>query len=198
MPENGGCDVTRPSELVSGDTVRWTARALPSVLVVTDMLSDLTNPRFQLAYPALDSARVSGEPDRILCQRGYSFRIHLHGNGGPPAVLLPLDRLFDVRAAAAQRLWRMLASRNPGPNPAALSAQKRNRLVQALRALDGRLSGASYRELAVALFALEEMTDAAWQTEARRGQVIRLTQLGTSLMTGGYRDLLLYPYRQRL
>ena len=198
MPKNGGCDVTRPSELVSADAVRWTARALPSVVVITDMLSALTDPRFQLTYPALDNARLSGEPDQIMRRGGSAARFHYHGNGGPPAVLLPLDKLFDVRAVAAKRLWRMLAGKTLGPNPAALSSQKRNRLVQALRALDGRLSSASYRELAVELFQLEAMSDAAWQTDARRGQIIRLAQLGTSLMTGGYRELLLYPYRRRL
>ena len=197
MPANGGCDVTRPSELVSGDTVRWMARALPSVVVITDRLSDLTDPRFQLTYPALDNARLSGESDQILRHGRSAVRFHHCGKRGPPAVLLPLDKLFDVRAIAAQRLWRMLAGKTFGPNPAALSSQKRSRLVQALRALDGRLSGASYRQLAAAFFQVEEMTDAAWQTDARRGQIIRLTQLGTSLMTGGYRELLLYPYRRR-
>ena len=196
MPKNGGCDVTRPSELVSADAVRWTARALPSVVVITNMLSALTESRFQLTYPALDATRASGEPDHIVRRGGFASRFHRLDNGGPPAVLLPLDKLFDVRAAAARRLWRMLAGKNPGLNPAALSLQKRDRLVQALRALDGRLSGVSYRELATALFKLEEMTDAAWQTDARRGQIIRLAQLGTSLMTGGYRELLLYPYRR--
>ena len=183
--------------MTSSDTVRWTARALPSVVVIVDAMSDLTDPRLQLSYPALDTARASGEREHILRRGASAFQIHCHTNAGAPAVMLPLDKLFDVRAAAAQRLWRMLAGKNPGPNPAALPSQRRNRLVCALRALDGRLSGASYRDLAVVLLKLEEMTDAAWQTDARRGQVIRLAQLGTSLMTGGYRELLLYPYRRR-
>jgi len=41
------------------------------------------------------------------------------------------------------------------------------------------------------------MADAVWQSHELRGQVIRLAKLGTDLMQGGYRNLLLYPYRRR-
>ena len=43
-------------------------------------------------------------------------------------------------------MW--LAGRNPGPNPAALPKTRRDRLILALRALDGRLTDATYREIA--------------------------------------------------
>jgi hypothetical protein len=143
-------------------------------------------------------ARTGSEPDAILRLGSSAFRVHMHGAADPPAVLLPFDKLFDIRAAAALRLWRAIARRNPGRNPAALSPQRRKRLIEALRALDGRLAGASYRELATVLLNIEDMAEAAWQTDERRGQIIRLAQLGTSLMRGGYRDLLLFPYRRRV
>ena len=60
--------------------------------------------------------------------------------GNTTAVLLPFDGLFEVRVAAALRLWRAVNGRRPGPNPAALSEARRNRLILALRALDGRLT----------------------------------------------------------
>lgn len=194
---NGGYDFVRPGDVRYTDPVQWTARALPSVVVITDAVTDLTDPRFRLSYPALEHARTIGQSDHILRRAASAFRLHLHGNADPPAVLLPLDRLFDVRAMAALRLWRALAGRNPGANPAALPPARRKRLIAALRALDGRLAGASYRELAIVLLQLEDMTDAAWQTDERRGQIIRLAKLGMMLMTSGYRDLLLYPYRRR-
>jgi hypothetical protein len=50
------------------------------------------------------------------------------------------------------RVWRALAGGSPGVDPQVLSAQRRTRLVLALRALDGRLDHASYREIAEELF----------------------------------------------
>ena len=69
-----------------------------------------------------------------------------------PAVLLPLDQFFEIRAIAAIRLWRGLTGRNPGPNPGALPKARRDRLILALRALDGRHEDATYREIAGVLF----------------------------------------------
>jgi hypothetical protein len=193
----GGCDFVRAKDVRAIEAVHWTARALPSVVVLVSAGADLLDPRFKLTFPALPSAREDGPSEHIL-QRGPStFRIHVGAKADPPAVLLPLDKLFDVRAMAAVRLWRVLQGRNPGPNPAALSPQRRKRLILTLRALDGRLAGASYREIARAMLQVEDMPDAAWQTDERRAQVIRLAQLGANLMSSGYRDLLLYPYRRR-
>lgn len=187
----------RRGDVRGTEPVQWTARALPSIVVVTSTDTELLDPRFRLAFPALAGTRSDDEPYKILRRGPSAFRIHMREAVDPPAVLLPLDKLFDIRVGAALRLWRSLRGRNPGPNPAALSLQRRRRLILALRALDGRLAGASYRELAIILLKLEDMSDATWQTDERRGQVIRLAQLGASLMTDGYRDLLLYPYRRR-
>lgn len=117
--------------------------------------------------------------------------------GQDPAVLLPLDWLFDLRIASALRLWRGLICRSPGPNPATLSRARRDRLVLALRALDGHLDNASYREIAEALFAIGEINGSAWKSHDARDRTIRLVRYGFSLMEGGYRLLLLHPYRRR-
>lgn len=114
----------------------------------------------------------------------------------PPAVVLPLDRLFDIRVAAALRLWRSLAGRNPGPDPATLSRARRDRLILALRALDGRLAKASYREIADALFGVGEISGRAWKGHDLRDRTIRLVHYGLKMMEGGYRLLLLHPYRE--
>ena len=178
--------------------MRWTARALPSVVVLATAADDISDPRFRIAFPSLNNVRTGDGPEQVLLRGSSAFHLHLNSGGAhPPAVLLPFDKLFEVRAAAALRLWRGLAKRNPGPNPAALSPQRRKRLVLALRTLDARLQTASYREIAAALFDLPDMADAVWQSHELRGQVIRLAKLGTDLMQGGYRNLLLYPYRRR-
>jgi hypothetical protein len=113
------------------------------------------------------------------------------------AAVLPLDALFPVRVAAALRVWRALSGRSPGPDPQALPATRRARLVLALRALDGRLDQASYREIAEGLFGpLPLRGDADWNSHDQRDRTIRLARLGQTLMRGGYRRLLLYPYRR--
>lgn len=187
----------RPDQASVIEPVWWTARALPSVLILASADDSILDPRFRLAFPARGTVRLDDAPEAILRRGASAFRVHQHGTADPPAILLPLDKLFNVRTMAALRLWRTMAGRKPGPNPAALSPHQRKRLILALRALDGRFAGASYREIATVLLQVEDMPDAEWQTDERRGQVIRLVRMGTMLMTSGYRNLLLYPYRRR-
>ena len=124
------------------------------------------------------------------------FRVHVDEAGiEPPAVLLPLDQFFENRATAAIRLWRGLAGRNPGPNPAALPKTRRDRLILALRALDGRLADATYREIASVLFGEAGVSDRGWKSHDLRDRTIRLVRFGLGMMRSGYRRLLLYPFR---
>ena len=62
----------------------------------------------------------------------------------------------------------------------------------------GRLDGASYRAIAAALFGAHRLPDRGWKTHDLRDRTIRLCKFGVHLMEGGYRQLLLHPYRQRL
>jgi hypothetical protein len=110
---------------------------------------------------------------------------------------LPLDQFFESRTTAAIRLWRGLAGRNPGPNPAALPKARRDRLVLALRALDGRLDDATYREIAGVLFGDAGASDRGWKSHDLRDRTIRLVRFGLGMMRSGYRRLLLYPYRRQ-
>lgn len=171
---------------------------MPSVVVLTTVAESLADPKFRVDFPRLDGTRTPREPERILRLGTSMFHVHIDNTGAnPPAVLLPFDKLFDIRAAAAVRLWRALLDRDPGRNPAALSQQRCNRLIRALRALDARFERASYRQIAEALFHLERMPASNWKTHALRDQTIRLVRLGRGLMNGGYRNLLLHPYRYR-
>jgi hypothetical protein len=126
------------------------------------------------------------------------MRVHLSSGGAvPAAVLLPLDGLFELRVAAALGLWRALNGRPPGRNPAALTDARRMRLVLALRALDGRRDGATHREIAAALFGANAVPERDWISHELRDRTARLVRLGTNMMNGGYRRLLLHPYRGR-
>ena len=106
--------------------------------------------------------------------------------------------MFEIRAAAALRLWRGLTGRLPGRDPAILPAARRDRLLLALRALDGRLEKASYRDIAETLFGTSRMPERGWKTYDLRDRTVRLARLGQAMMQGGYRRLLVYPFRGRI
>jgi hypothetical protein len=106
------------------------------------------------------------------------------------AVELPFDDDFETRAHAARRLWLVLHRRSAGPAFHELSPQRRQRLALALRALDGRIEGNSYRAIAEGLFGAKRIPERAWKTHDLRNRTIRLVQTGFDLMRGGYRQLL--------
>jgi hypothetical protein len=177
----------------------WTAARLPSVIPLTKLPPDLIDPHQPADGPSLGPVIAEEGPERLIERRENLFRLHIieTPDGQTPCVVLPLDQLFDLRTNAALRLWRALMGRDPCPNPATLSRARRDRLLLALRALDGRLDKASYREIAEVLFALGRLTSRAWQTHDLRDRTIRLVRYGFSLMEGGYLRLLLHPYRGR-
>lgn len=179
-------------------SAHWTPQVLPSVVTVTGHADSLADPRLTLPPDALGAIHAGTGSDLIIERLGARLHVHKIGSiAGAPAALIPLDQLFDVRLASALRLWRALRGQNPGPDPGTLTAARRDRLTLALRALDGRLAEASYREIAEALFSTSGIRGREWQGHDVRDRTIRLVRYGYSLMKGGYRRLLLHPYRRR-
>jgi hypothetical protein len=114
------------------------------------------------------------------------------------AAVIPLDQHFSARSASALRLWRMLSEAPPHRWPDPLTRQRRQRLSLALRALDGRLAKATYRELGQVLFgSLRISAGASWKTNELRDRTIRLVRTGLDLMRGGYLALLRMTTRRR-
>jgi hypothetical protein len=179
--------------------VQWAPYALPTVIALTNLPTDLADPQFGLAANALRPLSGAGDRDHIIIAHGGApLRVHIDAASGEPgAVVLPLDKLFDIRVAAALRLWRHVSGRTLGPDPAALSRARRDRLILGLRALDGRQQNASYRAVADALFNAGAIPSHGWKTHDLRDRTIRLARFATGLMQGGYRRLLLHPYRRR-
>lgn len=197
-PGAGGYDFNRKIDPARHNAVLWTPQALPSVVTLTRIPDGLADPRLDLEARSLRSILAAEDEDQIVELRGARVRLHRDGNVSKPvAVLLPLDRLFDIRAAAALRLWRGMIERKPGADLGVLTVGRRNRLILALRALDGRLEKASYPEIAAALFDTAPISKRDWISHELRDQTGRLVRLGFSMMIGGYRRLLLYPYRRR-
>jgi hypothetical protein len=170
------------------------------VIPITRHPPDLVNPNLKRDAWSLGPAVAEDGAERLIERRGSLLRLHIleaPGDDQTPCVVLPLDQLFEIRAAAALRLWRGLMGRPPGRDPAALPATRRDRLVLALRALDARLEKASYRDIAEALFGAGRMPERGWKTYDLRDRTVRLARLGHAMMQGGYRRLLLYPFRGR-
>jgi hypothetical protein len=113
------------------------------------------------------------------------------------AVELCLDANFDVRLQAARRLWLATEGRRLGTPPLALPKQRRQRLTLTIRAVDARLAGHSYREIAEGLFGKERLHGRSWKDNDLRSSIIRLVKNGTALMRGGYRALLRLPRRKK-
>lgn len=174
--------------------------ALPDVVPLAPLPPDFDVSRTRPAEFRRDWIAAQDDAElQILCN-GSAFRVHALGKLDGPAIcaVVPLDALFDVRMQAAKRLWLASQGRRPGPGPIPLTKTQRVRLVMALRALDGRLDGASYRDIAAILFGRKRLPARGWKTHDLRDRTIRLCNLGFYLMEGGYRQLLLHPYRQRL
>ncbi|WP_141300919.1 DUF2285 domain-containing protein [Komagataeibacter diospyri] len=110
-------------------------------------------------------------------------------------VILPLDKLLELRAEAVVCLWRTLVARSEGSRRAHdFPQQTRDRHILMLRAFDGRSAGASYRKLAEVLLGFEGRK-VDWDNDPRKNQVRRLVADGRYYVRGGYRDLLRYPIR---
>ena len=126
------------------------------------------------------------------------YRFHLaiqpSSEAATYVVVLPLDRFLELRADAIVRFWLALQGRPPGDRRHDLPAQTRVRLTLVLRALDGRLTGASYRDIARVLLGFRG-GKADWDSDPRKNQARRLVADGLRLMHGGYRALLVYPVR---
>ena len=178
--------------------MRWTLTALPSTIAITDCPATLSDPRFGASYAALEAAaHQPGERNIVL--QGKPHRVFTEAGGwSRPAVVLPLDRFLDIRVKFALRTWRALSNVPVGADPAGLSGQRRSRLIASLQALDGRQEGASYRDIANVLFAAGAISASSWKTHHLRDRVIRTVKLGSDLMQGDYRQLLLHPYRGRV
>ena len=168
------------------------------MIALTELPAELASPDFLFQPLPADADIFADGNEHVIDIRGEWFRLHFDGPVPRlPAVLLPLDRLLAVRVAALLRLSRSLAGGNPGPNPSELSKSQRTRHVLALRAIDGRQDGASYRAIGSVLFGADEVPQRDWKTHDLRDRTIRLVRFGLGMMRDGYRRLLRFPYRHR-
>lgn len=110
----------------------------------------------------------------------------------PFAPVFEIDGLLESNAQTEQlkRLHRFTEQAPTAATRAALATDER--LHHALIALDGRLAGKTYREIAITIFGEKRVAE-EWQGPSQflKDRTRRLVAKGTELMMGGYRDLLL-------
>jgi Uncharacterized conserved protein (DUF2285) len=169
---------------------------LPAILRIGNASSGLVGRRYDLDLGKLSDARLRQSLDgwhAVMQLGGVTHRLWLQElppKGGPIAVELPLNADFDLQSLAARRLWAALGKRSLRGLQQSLPFQQRQRLILAIRALDGRLEGNSYRAIAAGLFGENRISERGWKTHDLRNRTRRLVETGEFLMRGGYRALL--------
>lgn len=203
-PNDGVCDFpVDPAKPAGRTPVFWIPELSPDVIELREALADADDP----AAMPISLAQLPDLVARLDNDEAW------HGFWWPgesahqlwlprrPAdgratyvVILPFDKLLELRAEALLRLWRALAGRSEGRWAHDFPQQTRDRHILMLRAFDGRAAGASYRKLAEVLLGFRGRK-ADWENDPRKNQVRRLVTDGQYYVQGGYRDLLRYPIR---
>jgi hypothetical protein len=177
--------------------VFWRPEVLPTVVLLAPAPESFSTAwAFDIAPLGNITAEQSGPDARHLIIRNQhgDLRLWLHrrAQNRPLAIVLPLDDDLPIRARTALQFWIRVKSRAPGrtEEPLSLTQQQRDRLVLMVRALDGHLSAASYREIAEGLFGARRVQHEAWKTSSLRDRTIRLVRNSIAFMRAGYRKLL--------
>jgi hypothetical protein len=194
-PDVGGCDFVVNPEL-RGDKAApiWLTRLDPNSVIIAPAPVFITGAaNAEALAPAFH--RTANDGNYALINRaGERFSVVLTDGAGaatPAAVVIPLDAQFAARADAAVRLWRLATGQPSRRPPDLLTPQRRQRLILALRALDGHQAGESYRAIAQGLFGANRVPNGSgWKTHDLRDRTIRLVRYGLSLTKGGYLKLL--------
>ena len=115
-----------------------------------------------------------------------------HVAGFGHAVVLPIDDAYPLRLEAARNFWTVyLDPANPLAAGDALGDYVRQRLIETLRALDGREAGASHRIIGHVVLGAPLLRAIEWKDHSARSKLQRLFAEGEALVAGGYRRFLL-------
>lgn len=159
--------------------------ALPSVLPAEGNLADLLD--------ATD-ARADAAGTWFRCDIGNGRSLHLLRLAdvdatAPLAMVIPVDADDLDRIEAATRLLCVLMRRSVPPDRR-LTERQRRRARQMLQAIDGRMSGASYRDIAKAIYGGQRVGEQAWKSSSLRDAVMSFVRDARAMIGGGYRRFL--------
>lgn len=175
----------------------WTPEADPAAIVVIAAPSI-----FGPGIPQSDlvPVRTRLAPDGLIFSHGEgaeAITILLVNEARPDqplAAIVPLDANSPDRIEALTRLWRALHKRSVLPDTR-LTAQQRRRLKHMLQAVDGRMNGANYRDIANALYGRSRVAADPWKSSALRDSTMDLVKDGLAMIAGGYLKLMRHRRR---
>lgn len=196
---HGACFFADPPDHdATAATVFWRPEACPHVLPVTAVVAASTAP-FSLAelrHPTALLVLPDGTQHLLARDSSRSLQLAVRGSSLLEPVSLRTDAIFEARHVRA-RLTALeglnaLISKQSLPDHLFPIDPRSRRLRHVLQALDGFLAGATYRDIAVALFG-EARVLADWSDPRRHlfDQVRRAVWRGRHLMNGGYRSFLI-------
>lgn len=196
MSQTGGCDFPVDPELDAPEApVFWNPEDAPAVVqLIAPLPTDLrSSSPARLVQPAQTRSEAGLTWTRL---DNGTLLVGAVDDRDPRSfgILLPLDDDWPIRLAAADGLRRLLVERT---TDLPLSRQRRDRLKRALRCVDARRAGASYREVAAVYFGARRVNAEPWKTSSLKAQIVRLTAYGHSMIERGYRALLRLAPRRR-
>jgi hypothetical protein len=189
----GGYDfLADPTKSATHEPIFWNPDDYAKVVILQPAPSAASSRTFKLANLPADSLCRDAEDGVHIILGVATMAIQLWimnagDNYAPLAAVLPLDGSVGDRAEATLRFWRLLAHGGASGDD---SGRNNNKLISALRALDAKLDGASYRMIAEAIFGADQINIEAWKTSSRRDAIIRLVRKGIAMMHGKYLSLL--------
>lgn len=192
----GGCDFpARPGRSALQQQVVWSPQSDPAVLFLTARPSFLPSSsnsladRFAAGRDGPEGA-YAGLPEhdlQLLFLPGISAHDQL-------AAVVPIDDDILDRIDALTRLARAWLQRPP-LRDTRMTAEQRRRFRLKLRAADGRMNGATYRDIAIAIYGAARIDTDPWKTSPLRDAVIAFAEAGLALIDGGYLHLLRHRRR---
>lgn len=188
-PPSGGCDFPVDPDLEPPTApVFWNPVDAPAVVSLMARLPSLGLSSVPLSIQIVDRRSDTHGVSWMRLADGSTL-VGADGNIDTEriGILIPLDEHWPVRLAAADRLRRRMIETEVDPP---LTQQRRDRLKRALRTVDGRRAGASYRAIATVLFGARRVADEPWKTSSLKAQVARLATYGRKLVERGHEDLL--------
>lgn len=185
-----------PQRSALDDPVYWSPSTDPATLVLM-RTPDFLESNMLLDIPVAASHKSADKLFAVSVLGDHTFNVIFAARstpGDPCTVLLPIDDDCLSRIETLTRLWRALRGGIVPPDTRITSQQQR-RVRLMMQAVDGRVNGATYREIADAIYGASRVAADAWKTSALRDSTIALVRDGTAMVVGEYRQLLKHRRR---
>ncbi len=189
MPAGASCFPVDPDLPADQARVFWAPEIDPGLVLLVPA-PPLPGAGEAAPLPAIEIVAAGLDSDQPGIVAGSDLRVLISGGPAPDRMLAALVILDRHGAERLDAVARLIRTSSTVPPDARLTRQRRCRLRQVLRALDGHCTGAAYRAIAEALFGLRRIAAFPWKTCPLRDTTIRLVRDGLALLRGGYRRLL--------